>query len=257
MALSDGGHFRLGSVVMAELTAPTGQRCIACGSPLEARASICPVCRSWQSQWKNHLVFLGGIAGFLVILATALTYVANTVYTILSQRDNAEILQLQYPGYQIFDNSGTIPILLSHLELYWHGGNTTVIVGQSLAPKQMFYKADALDKMKSAYPSAALVANASGDGTALLPKAAPFPYTNKCYSLVFFSDNAPELTELNSFFAPNKVKLATVRLDSATLFYYSTNDRVLHQRPFPAVAAFLDLKKKECAAAAPSGKPPP
>jgi hypothetical protein len=251
----------LESVVVAEQTAPAEQQCIACGSPIEARASICPVCRSWQSGWKNHLVFLGGIAGFLVILATAITYVSNTVYTILSQRDDAEILQLQYPGYQIFDNSGTIPILLSHLQLSWPGGDATVIVGQRLAPNEMFYKADDLLKMKSDHPSAALVANSSGNGTALLSKSSPFPYTNKCYSLVFFSENAPELAELNNFFAPRKLRLATVKLTSATLFYYSTNDAVLHQRPFPAVGAFLDLKKKECsqpaspAADRQSGKP--
>jgi hypothetical protein len=122
----------------------------------------------------------------------------------VSQRDDAQVLQLQYPGYQIFDNSGTVPILVSHLELYWPGGSTTVIVGQQLAPKQMYYKADDLDKLRSSYPSAALVANASGDGTALLPKASAFPYTEKCYSLVFFSVGTPEMVELQRFFAPAK-----------------------------------------------------
>jgi hypothetical protein len=65
-------------------------------------------------------VFLGGSAGFLAILATAITYVTNTIYTAWSQREDAQVLQLQYPGYQIFDN---IPIQLRQaLQLPGEGG---------------------------------------------------------------------------------------------------------------------------------------
>lgn len=224
--------------------AATERRCIACQSSLAIGASVCPVCKSWQSRWRNALVFLGGSAGFLAILATAITYVTNTIYTAWSQREDAQVLQLQYPGYQIFDNSGTIPIMLSHFELYWHGQNTPVIIGTQLEAKQMYYHADALDTLRKSFPAAAYVANASGDGSSLLSKASPD--TNSCYMLVFFSDNAPEIGQLNTFFAPGKVKLATVKLDAA-LYYYSTKDATLHSRPFHAVAAFYDLKKKECA----------
>ena len=194
-------------------------------------------------------MFLGGSAGFLAILATAVTYITNTIYSAWSQREDAQVLQLQSPGYQIFDNSGTIPIMLSHFELYWHGQNTPVIIGTQLEAKQMYYHADALDALRKSYPSAAYVANASGDGSALLAKASPD--TNSCYMLVFFSDNAPEIGQLNTFFAPGKVKLATVKLDAA-LYYYSTKDATLHSRPFRAVAAFYDLKKKGCADATPA-----
>jgi hypothetical protein len=241
-----GAIFHLGSTGLTEPTTPLERNCIACGSAIATRASICPVCKSWQSHWKNSLVFLGGSAGVLALLATAVTYIANTIYTAVSQRDDAQVLQFQYPGYQIFDNSGTVPILVSHLELFWQGGSTTVIVGQQLAPKQMYYKTDDLDKMRSTNPSASFVVNASGDGTALLPKASAFPYMDKCYSLVFFSMNTPEMAELNRFYAPGKVKIATAKLDAAFLFYYATNNAVLHWRQFPAVAAFLDLKKPGC-----------
>jgi hypothetical protein len=228
---------------MTEPIAPTERRCIACQSSLATGASVCPVCKSWQSRWRNALVFLGGSAGFLAILATAITYVTNTIYTAWSQREDAQVLQLQYPGYQIFDNAGTIPIMLSHFELYWRGQNTPVIIGVQLEPKQMYYHADALESLRKSFPSAAYVANASGDGTAFLSKSSPD--TNTCYMLVFFSNNAPEIGQLNTFFAPGKVKLATVKLDAA-LYYYSTNDAALHSRPFQAVAAFYDLKKKNC-----------
>jgi hypothetical protein len=213
---------------------------------MSAQATICPICKSWQSRWKNYLVFLGGSAGVLVLIVTAATYIASTAYVAISEKDDAEVLQLQYPGYQVFANSGTVPVLLSHLELYWRGGSTTIALGQQLAPQQMYYKTDDLGKLKAAYPSATLVANVSGDGTALLSQASPFPYMNKCYSMVFFSTRAPEMLELQTFFSPGNVKLATAKLGAAYLFYYATNNVALRSKQFSAVAAFLDLKKKEC-----------
>lgn len=159
---------------------------------------------------------------------------------------------MQYPGYQIFDNSGTIPIMLSHFELVWHGQTQPVIIGAQLEPKQMYYHADSLDVLRKSFPSAAYVATASGDGTRFLSRSSPD--TNSCYMLVFFSDNAPEVGQLNAFFAPGKVKLATVNLDAA-LYYYSTNDATLHSKPFRAVAAFYDLKKKDCSQATAAARP--
>jgi MFS family permease len=54
---------------MTEPIAPTERRCIACQSSLATGASICPVCKSWQSRWRNALVFLGGSAGARTALA--------------------------------------------------------------------------------------------------------------------------------------------------------------------------------------------
>lgn len=245
---------------MAEPAESPERTCIACGSPIAARASVCPVCKSWQSRWKNYLVLFGGSAGVLALLATAGTYIGNTIYTAASQRHDALVLQLQYPGYQVFDNSGTVPILLSHLDLRWRDGGRAIYgIGQQLPPQQMYYKTDHLvEKLKACYPSAGLFANRSGDGTALLSEASPFPYTDKRYSLMFFSKNSPELTYLESYFAQGKKKLVEATINEAYVYYYSNNNTDLHRREFPAVAAFLELKKKECAkpAAAEREEPP-
>jgi hypothetical protein len=234
---------------MTELNTEPAARCKFCGSPLIIeRATICPVCRSWQKRWLNYLVFLGGSAGVLALLATAFTYVANTLYTTLSQRSDAQVLQLQYPGHQLYNNSGTIPIFLSHLEFYWKGGgySTVFIGGKALDAKEMYYNSDDMRKLENESPKPTFIANKSGDGASFLQSSLPYPYTDKCYAMVFFSADAPELAQLNSYFAQSKVKLATINLNAGYLYYYSTNDAVLHSRGFPAVAAFLDLKRKGC-----------
>jgi hypothetical protein len=234
---------------MTELNTEPAARCKFCGSPLIIeRATICPVCRSWQKRWLNYLVFLGGSAGVLALLATAFTYIANTLYTTLSERSDAQVLQLQYPGHQLYNNSGTIPIFLSYLEFYWKGGgySNVFIGGKALDTKEMYYHSDDMKKLEDENPKPAFTANRSGDGASFLQSSLPYPYTDKCYAMVFFSADAPELAQLNSYFAQSKVKLATINLNAAYLYYYSTNDAVLHSKEFPAVAAFLDLKKKGC-----------
>lgn len=174
---------------MTEPTAPPERTCVACQSPLARRATVCPICKSWQSRWRNALVFLGGSAGFLAILTTAITYITNTIYTALSQREDAQVLNCNIPA---------IPIMLSHFELYWHSQNKPIIIGAQIEPKQMYYHADALDGLRKSFPSSAYVANASGDGTPLLPKSSAA--ASNCYMLVFLSDNAPEIGQLNSVF---------------------------------------------------------
>jgi hypothetical protein len=111
----------------------------------------------------------------------------------------------------------------------------------------MYYNNDDVSKLENLTPRPTFFANKSGDGTSLLPNSLPYPYTDKCYSMVLFSDNVPELGQLNNYFAKSKVRLGTLNLNAAYLYYYSTSDAILHSRQFPAIAAFLDLKKKECA----------
>jgi hypothetical protein len=197
-------------------------------------------------------VLLGGSAGILALVATAVTYVANTIYTAWSQSQNAQVLQLQYPGHQIVSNSGTMPLMLSHYEFRWHFQNKPMIsavvnIGKEIPPKEALSNQDDSKIFKDRLSPEAFVANAHGDGAVLLPYASP--EFDKCYLMVFFSSNAPEVQYLNSFFAQSNVKLATAGVDEAFLFYYSVADPMqwLYWKKFNAVAAFWKLRdKKDC-----------
>lgn len=238
---------------MAEPNTEREVRCTYCASPLiSTRARMCPVCKSWQSRWKNNLVFFGGSAGVLALLFTAATYVSTTIYTALSQRQDAQVLQFQYPGHQIVDNSGTVPLMLSHYEFVWHSGkkppmNAVVTIGEELPPRKVFSHKDDATVFKDRLAPEGFIANPNGDGTPFLSNASP--EYDKCYLMVFFAEDAPELKYLDSFFKQSNVKLATVKIDRATLFYYSIDDPTRSPSPkdFDAVAAFLKLRnQKSC-----------
>lgn len=57
------------------------------------------------------------------------------------------MLELPYPGHQIVDNSGTIPLMLSHYEFSWHSDtksprSAVVTIGQELAAQRVFAHKD-------------------------------------------------------------------------------------------------------------------
>ena len=173
---------------MAEPNTEREVRCTYCASPLiSTRARMCPVCKSWQSRWKNNLVFFGGSAGVLALLFTAATYVSTTIYTALSQRQDAQVLQFQYPGHQIVDNSGTVPLMLSHYEFVWHSGkkppmNAVVTIGEELPPRKVFSHKDDATVFKDRLAPEGFIANPNGDGTPFLSNASP--EYDKCYLMV-------------------------------------------------------------------------
>jgi hypothetical protein len=236
---------------MTELNTEPEAKCTFCGSLLGTdRVRICPVCKSWQNRWLNYLVFLGGSAGVLALLATAITYVGNTIYTAWSQRRDAQVLELQYPGRQIVNNSGTMPLMLSHYQFLWSVNantepvTTIVTIGKEIEPNKVLSYKDDVELFKERLAPDGFVANADGDGTPLLAYASPD--FDKCYLMVFFSQDAPELQYLSSFYAKSNVKLATAKVDKASLFYYSTNDGAQYPywKLFDAVAAFWKLTGK-------------
>ncbi|MBV9653880.1 MAG: hypothetical protein JOZ42_04870, partial [Acetobacteraceae bacterium] len=48
-------------------------RCIACRAEIDGEARLCPVCKSYQRNWKNVLPYFGSAAGLIAIVASALT----------------------------------------------------------------------------------------------------------------------------------------------------------------------------------------
>jgi hypothetical protein len=134
---------------------------------------------------------------------------------------------------------GTNPIFLSHVELVWNDGTTAIKIYQKVAAKEMFEQDTA-----SNLPSMVFKKNKDGDGTSLLSKASTEMY--KCYLMMFYTNNDPELMQINKYLSQYSSKIAIVILTKASLFYYTTDDSKMHETEFPGVVAFMDLKKKDC-----------
>jgi hypothetical protein len=72
--------------------AASQKRCIACQSLIEVEASLCHICGSYQTGWKNSLKYWGGVAGFIAIIVSLITYLW-TAFPKAFFKDNVSILE--------------------------------------------------------------------------------------------------------------------------------------------------------------------
>jgi hypothetical protein len=138
--------------------------------------------------------------------------------------------------------------MLSHYQFLWRVNantepvTTVVTIGEEIEPNKVLSHKDDVEFFKERLAPDGFVANADGNGTPFLAYASPD--FDKCYLMVFFSQDAPELQSLNSFYAKSNVKLVTAKVDKASLFYYSTNDGAQYPywKLFDAVTASGNLR---------------
>ena len=93
-------------------------RCIACKSEIYAGANICPICKSYQSRWKNILYYCASIAGVITVIISLLTYVVANFPDVrkrLFWRDSVEVTAFHSNSRIIIHNSGDGKVFVSHL----------------------------------------------------------------------------------------------------------------------------------------------
>jgi hypothetical protein len=219
------------------------QLCVACRMPLEAGATICPTCKSWQKQWKNTALYYGSNLAALALLLSAATYVGNNLLQALSRKDDAEVLEFAYPGTQVYANLGTSDVFLSYVTLYWgdEKWNASFYIGQKIESGAIYFRQPPTDEdiryefFHHHYP---VVGNSNGDGTSLLPRASLDPSPNDCYQIVIVSPNSFAIKQFNTANMGENRKLAVAKVDTATLFYYTGRRGQLLSKIFPTVITF-------------------
>jgi hypothetical protein len=92
--------------------------CVVCKSEICVDAVMCPICKSYQSRWKNRLYYCASIAGIITVVISLLTYVVSTwpeVKKRLFWRDSVEVTAFDSRGKIIIHNSGDGKVFVSHL----------------------------------------------------------------------------------------------------------------------------------------------
>jgi hypothetical protein len=235
-----------GAIVMD--TAAPKRLCVACRTPLEAGATICPTCKSWQKQWKNTAFYYGSNVAALALLLSAATYVGNNLLQALSRKDDAEVLEFAYPGNQVYANLGTSDVFLSYVSLYWSGGkwNASFYIDQKIESGAIYFRKPPTDDYEFFHHHYRIVGNTNGDGTSLLPRASLDPSPNDCYQIVIVSPNNFAIKQFNNANAGENLKLAVAEVDTATLYYYTGRRGQLLSKIFPTVITFVDLERPSC-----------
>ncbi len=96
--------------------------CIACRNALEAGASLCSHCGSFQSAWKNHLRYWATLVGLLAFIFTAVAYLFSIVPEIrktFAWEDRIKVLDAILPGFIVVANIGDGNVFAQ--KLHWTG----------------------------------------------------------------------------------------------------------------------------------------
>lgn len=96
--------------------------CIACRNTLEAGASLCSHCGSFQKAWKNHLRYWATLVGLWAFIFTAVAYLFSIVPEIrktFAWEDRIKVLDAILPGFIVVANTGDGNVIVQ--KLHWTG----------------------------------------------------------------------------------------------------------------------------------------
>ena len=225
------------------------QPCIACRTLLEAGATICPTCKSWQKKWKNSVTFYGGFVTAAVIIFSAVTYIGSVISEMWSPRYDAEVLNFKYPGSQTYANPGTNDVFLEDVEFYCGKNNSFSDIVGAILKRGTIYVREATTESKDLVAISLqhpFIHNKNGDGASLLPRARISPIPDTCFAIHIYSKGHFSTRQMTKAFeATDNSKLAIVNAEG-TLRYYSLNGGTTYTKSFPAELAFVDLQRPGC-----------
>jgi hypothetical protein len=221
--------------------------CRWCGSLIPKAALLCKECKSYQSSWRSFTLYVGSITGILALLGSSLTFMAaNWGKIFRTYRVNLVYLSV-LPGHEftgIISNSGNSPIFVSHLTVYWRGGNESFPILKTIASNEFSV---IQRKDVEAWPYDGFLGTPNGEVFESLLRSTVNNVKDDegCFVTYFYSEHADDLTRMNSYYASLGTKLVT---DSARLqiHYNNMDDEKPLKESFKAVATFLQRKKPDC-----------
>jgi hypothetical protein len=177
-------------------------RCIACKQEIPIGASLCSICKSYQASWKNHLLYVSGIAAMIALAVSATVWLSGNGRVLLGfGRDDVRLISASTLGSAVVVNRGDREVFVSHLLLTMPGrsGNWQVpsLTFEDRLPVGQFLRRE--------FPKARLEVVefvrglGSPDFEELVRRAAN---EDPCLELVFFMAQDSSLRELKQMAGP-------------------------------------------------------
>jgi hypothetical protein len=229
--------------------------CRYCASEIAAQAIQCPVCKNYQSAWRNNLLFSAGIAGFVTLAASAIGFTLHQIAETSKQvlwREELNVLELETgptPYLRtVLSNSGDGPVLATEIIVYWRDGSYRYPLDRIVAVNSI----EIVNNISPTTPPMSNYDSYVGNDTGL-----PSPKTLEIADIaisgrepgcllasMFDADNA-NLQRMKKFYESGKSKLLLGKAE-AKLFFFSAHSGTRIQRNVPIVATFLTLGTPEC-----------
>jgi len=231
------------------------KECVACGARIPQSARICSTCKSYQKEWRNTLTFGASIAGFLVVLASLITFIYTSVTAAIKEghwEDKVTVPFLKYPGSAIFENSGDGPIFVSMLEFHW----PNEIANKQITISKFLGKGDIgeviLDYLEDRSPinrnitTADILKNFTwlADSTGIPPSKVVSESEprngGRCVIFAFLTADNPEILRVNRYYRDNAAGQLEVMPVEANVYWSSAHTGKLNRTPLDnIVMAFM------------------
>lgn len=231
--------------------------CKYCASEIPTQATLCPTCRSYQSTWRNVLLYAAGLTGFATLVASAVAFTAHEAtetYKKMFWNDKLNVLELQTgpPPYLrvIMSNDGDGPVFASGLDIYWQGSSASFPIDRVVSVNTI----EILDNLQVASPDSAIKRYGDyqgyfGNDTGLpsaevLSKSGIFGPA-KCFFVPLFDSKNAELARMRDHYSKTGLKFVTGPA-TATLWFFSSHTGSKKELPIQVLATFLVSSAPNC-----------
>jgi len=229
--------------------------CRYCGSEISARAVMCPVCKLYQSRWRNNLLFLAGLVGFFGLLASAATFVLDRslgMWNSFFGGDRIRVLSFHAraasPEYRIVVTSlGPWPVFLYDVTVHWHGGSRSYDVSRMI-------EKNAIAVIDRETPEAVvgvgdLLGTRDGKLNEIILRYSSFPinqYTDHvCFFPAIYNDENHRIARMKAHYLSTGMQLVTASVRAYTSFYSPQAGKTI-QQDFPAITLFAMSNSPHC-----------
>lgn len=240
--------------------------CAYCGSPILISATLCPICKAYQSKLRNVVLYIAGIAGLIGLLGSAFVYIVSeipNIYKILMWRDQIKLWEFSaryYPNFSLsLSNVGDGPIIVSSILIYWNDsvpnapprrGNAQYTVGKVVQPTDTLIIPAKPDARNDYYLD---IANTSGRPNSTVISHSSIAYENPrsnpstCFMMVFYNEDAVAISRMQNAYGSEGLRVVQEPIRGVVV-YYRIHDKKEVRTAFPVVATFERSTNPECAA---------
>jgi hypothetical protein len=214
--------------------------CIACRAELKSGATICPVCKTNQSSWRNTTTFLAGVVGLLALVASAATYVGSGAVALWREhfwKDDVELIHFASAEKGLLANVGSGDIFVVQIEVYYGNSSISFNINQSIDKGKL--ASVEIKKHRENDPILSFLAAEQ----AISPSEYARSVKLECFADIFMSPNYPPVERMKKFYEPRKLVMSDASAD--VIFVSGKTGSVMRKR-FPVYWLLTKNKIPEC-----------
>lgn len=224
-------------------TSPQNEQtlCVACKHEIPPFASVCPICKSYQAKWKNHLQYIAGITTLVVLILSGSVWLVAKVQGIFFYREDVRLVKCNTRNSAVIVNKSDGEVFLSQLLLWMRGRTSNWVapgmkINEKVGPGQFFTKKFENPRINE---GAFVRGQNQDDFEKLLVRAV---HSDPCFEMVFFTESDSDLQDLRTIAGPT---LNTFEVAGYLEYWSSRSDSIIRV-PLSGTGAVQQNIQEQC-----------